>query len=580
MSNSEWQEVSRDEPCPICNKPDYCRRSPDGNQIACRRESRGAKKTLSYSDGSEAYLHVLRDDRTANRKGKPDRGTTKRANTAKAKRADAETIDRVYQRLLGALVLSPAHQKALQNRGLKDSVIESGAYRTLPDNTGPTIRTLRADFGDDVLLSVPGLLKTKVAAPPGLLIPVRGVSGQIIALKLRRDEATSSGRYLYLSSSKYHGPGPGSPAHVPTGITGPCDVARITEGEFKADVATALSGIPTISFPGVSSWRQVLPVLKALQVKTVRLAFDADAMENENVARCLLESFQALAGDGFAVELERWDAANGKGIDDLLAAGGKPEVLVGDAALQAAREIAKAAGVEDKQTVVDEISNRIDELLSDGPGAIYSDKQLLQRLAQVAVNDPPAYAAIREKLRTGGVRLRDFDRAIKQLIEEAVRQQPADFARGETGGFFTSDGCLCRTKFTAFQPITVPLCNFTASIVDETVRDDGAESRVMLGITGKLASGKPLRRIEVAGESFARLDWIVPNWGSDAIVWPNESRAVPAAIQALSGKKQRARSSVTRAGEKSAGVGFTCMPAGQSVCRNLMRPFRLTCNRR
>ena len=41
---------------------------------------------------------------------------------------------------------------------------------------------------------------------------------------------------------------------------------RITEGELKADIAYVASGVPTISFPGVDSWRVVVPVLRELNV--------------------------------------------------------------------------------------------------------------------------------------------------------------------------------------------------------------------------------------------------------------------------------------------------------------------------
>lgn len=68
---NRWQEVMAAEPCPICEKPDWCRRSPDGTKVACRRESRGAVKTKKYKDGSEAYLHILRDDRPPGDNGRP-----------------------------------------------------------------------------------------------------------------------------------------------------------------------------------------------------------------------------------------------------------------------------------------------------------------------------------------------------------------------------------------------------------------------------------------------------------------------------------------------------------------------------
>jgi hypothetical protein len=43
------------------------------------------------------------------------------------------------------------------------------------------------------------------------------------------------------------------------------EVIRMTEGELKADVATVLTGILTLSIPGVSAWRAVIRVLEQLQ---------------------------------------------------------------------------------------------------------------------------------------------------------------------------------------------------------------------------------------------------------------------------------------------------------------------------
>ena len=73
--------------------------------------------------------------------------------------------------------------------------------------------------------------------------------------------------------------------HVPLHDELDLSVVRLTEGELKADVATALSGILTVSMPGVSSWRPALAVLEALGTAVVHLAFDADAKNNEHVAR-------------------------------------------------------------------------------------------------------------------------------------------------------------------------------------------------------------------------------------------------------------------------------------------------------
>ena len=145
------------------------------------------------------------------------------------------------------------------------------------------------------------------ACPSGLLVPVRDVAGRIIALVVRPDHPGDGGKYRWVSSRSERspdGPSPGSPAHVPQGTCGPVEVARITEGQLKSDVAFRLSGIPTIGFPGVSNWRSVLPVLKDLQVRTVRVAFDSDVSAKPAVARCLRECVnENLAAIGRAADI-------------------------------------------------------------------------------------------------------------------------------------------------------------------------------------------------------------------------------------------------------------------------------------
>jgi len=229
---------------------------------------------------------------------------------------------------------------------LTDGNIDAGGYRSLPEDT----RTIAAGLVKAGHKGIPGILSTRINAPAGLLIPVRDSAARIIALRIRPDVPGDGGKYRWLSSVTKRNPdapSPGSPAHVPQGIGGPCGLVRITEGELKADVAYRLSDVPTVSFPGVASWRAVLPILAALQAQTVRVAFDADAPDNKYVARSLRDCVDELRTAGYAVELERWPIDQGKGIDDLLAAGGKPEILTEDEATAAAREIAAAAGVDD-----------------------------------------------------------------------------------------------------------------------------------------------------------------------------------------------------------------------------------------
>jgi len=271
-----------------------------------------------------------------------------------AEPTSSDVHNQVYTALLSELKLSDLHKQDLRGRGLTDDEIIKRTYRTLPLRGRSRIaRELHERFGDRVR-SVPGFYEKRggsgsyltLAGSVGLLVPVRDVEGRIVALKVRSDGDGRFSKYSYVSSTKHDGPGPGSPVHIPLGVTPQSQAIRVTEGELKADITTALGDIPTISVPGVSNWLPAMEVLRTLEATTVLLAFDADARTNPKVAGPLLEFAEALVTGGFDVELERWSIEAGKGIDDLLAAGGTPEVLVGDEAMQAVREIADAAGVK------------------------------------------------------------------------------------------------------------------------------------------------------------------------------------------------------------------------------------------
>jgi hypothetical protein len=263
-------------------------------------------------------------------------------------RADPLALNLIYSALLTRLGLTEEHGEALCKRGLSDFEIARRRYGSLTTEIDrPAIANwLRKKHGEWVL-RVPGVIVLQhndgpivtLAGAVGLLVPVRDAQGRIAALIVRRDGDSAGPRYSYLSSKKFGGPGPGAPVHVPLGVTAPCHTVRITEGTLKADVAHALTGLPTIGLPGVSTWRPALPILRELGCTTVRLAIDADARDKAAVARALAAVAEALPAVGIAVELERWDIHDGKGIDDLLAAGKTANVLTGEAVRQAISEI-------------------------------------------------------------------------------------------------------------------------------------------------------------------------------------------------------------------------------------------------
>jgi hypothetical protein len=318
----------------------------------------------------------------------------------------------IYAALLAQLHLSQVHREALRTRGLTDDEIDRHEYRTLPrQGRAHLARELHERFGD-MLLSVPGIILkpskdggayVTIAGAVGLLIPVRNPAGNIVALQVRRDDPGDGPRYFYLSSAKYGGPGPGTPPHVPFGIQAQAEVVRLTEGVLKADVAFTLSGLSTIGTARVGNWKPGLDALRELGSKVVRVAFDADAWEKPAVARALVACAEAAVAAGLTVELERWLAIDGKGIDELLAAGKLPEIVVGEAATATIAEALAAATVGDPLPPPDPL-DRLDTVLAGGAECVYRDRELLQALARLAEEDPADFACRRARLQCASAR--------------------------------------------------------------------------------------------------------------------------------------------------------------------------------
>jgi hypothetical protein len=537
-STGKWRSVTPQHPCPACGKGDWCSVNTDGRLAACRRIELGAYKTKLDKAGIPFHLHRL-DGATATPYMPPPAPSGRTVEPA-----DAVMLNSIYTALLADLPLSAVHRENLRQRGLPDAEIDRCGYRSLPVR-GRTRRAveLRERFGDAVL-RVPGIISKQgktgpyltLAGAAGLLVPVRDVAGRIIALKVRRDGDGAGPRYSYLSSVKHGGAGPGSPVHVPLGVTTPCQCLRVTEGELKADVATVRSGTPTVSIPGAGAWRAALDALKALRCKTVRVALDADALDNAHVARHLADFAKALDSEGFSVELERWPGKH-KGIDDALATGAAIEVLTSDAARNAIADILAEATAGEPLPEPGPL-DRLDEVLNDGPEAVYRNGELLVALAALAEGEPAEFACRRVTMQRAGVKLRDLDNALAPHRQELRRQCPPILA---AGAYRVAAGCIVHQRPTPQGPVEVPLANWSGRIVGETVHDDGADRRITYAVEGALADGAPLPQAEVAADKFAAMRWPVEVWGIRAVVYAGASTAdhLRAALQLLSGDVPR-----------------------------------------
>ncbi len=377
MSRSEWKPATPSRRCKVCKSPKRCAISDDGAVAKCTYVFDGPN-VFKGGDDEVGQWAMHRLDGSAPADAARYQRHTRDAEPDPAL-ADVPTRHAVYTALLAACPLSAEHREGLLHRGLTAEDIAARGYGTLPLGAGPRARIvaqvrgiLGADAATDPATAipegVPGLHEGRL--PEGLagtLVPVRDTGGSIIAMKVRRDGARDP-RYLWLSSKGIGGASSHSPAHVPAGAeqhvaaarinstTGarPEVVVRITEGELKADVAFVLSGIPTVSIPGAGAWKSAIEPVRALSPDVLRLAWDADARTNEHVAdaleRAALHYTQELPG--VAIELETWEPAAGKGIDDAILAGAPANLHRGVALWHEIIAILNAAGVDPRAETV------------------------------------------------------------------------------------------------------------------------------------------------------------------------------------------------------------------------------------
>jgi hypothetical protein len=537
--SGEWCPTTRGNPCAVCGKYGWCQVSADGTIALCRHQADGAYRTKTDKQGAEFYLHRL--DGAAAAPPDPPPSPSGPA----PERADPDTLHSVYSDLLARLTLTPSHRENLRGRGLSDEEIDRRGYRTLPAQGRSHIAAdLRERFGDGVLC-VPGIVTREregrryvtIAGAAGLLVPIRDVPQRIIALMVRRDDGGDRPRYTYLSSRKDGGPGPGSPCHLPLGVTGPCPTVRITEGALKADIAHSLTGLPTVGLPGAGNWRPVLPVLRDLIVQTVRLALDADAVDKAPVARALGALAEGLAVEGYGIELESWPPPH-KGIDDALAAGAAVKVLTGDDAQLAIAEIVAATTAGEAPQEPSALDRLADVLAEDGAEGLFRDRELLRALAALAESDPAEFACRRAQLSAAGVKMRDLDRALAPLRQELRRERPALDA---AGCYRVSAGRIVRDVLTREGTVEVPLATWAGRIVEEVILDDGAERSLTLAVEGALQDGTPLPRVEVPAAELPFMRWPVEKWGTRAVVLAGAGTAdhLRTGLQLLSGDPPR-----------------------------------------
>ncbi len=310
--------------CPVCGKPDNCAVSEDRTRAYCRR-------VASPHQGRDGgWLHILED--------------TPRASYAPQKppqplievipRAGVEHVHKIYSILIRArLVLSEEHRRALMMRGLDAEAVERNGYRSTPTALyAATVTRLLAEHHD--LAGVPGFFKDHgawrmVPLAQGVLIPVRDSLNRIQALMIRRDGASGSGKYIWLSSAEREaGASSGAPSHYANAhMLKDAREVTLTEGALKSQIAAHLLNAPVIGNAPSCFGADFAANLKRNfpKLQTVYVAFDMDFRRNEHVKAALFRLVEQLEKARFCVRVRTWPD-RWKGIDDYLLGVSQQEV--------------------------------------------------------------------------------------------------------------------------------------------------------------------------------------------------------------------------------------------------------------
>lgn len=298
-----FTRVSKNNPCPICGKPDWC--AYNSIVAVCMR----IQSDKPSQNGG--WVHKLNGEIKVPEL--PDL-------TGQITRKPDPDLDRVYRRLLSMLPLNNTHYKHLKERKMCNAEIERGMYRSLPENR----ELLVSQFSPTELSGIPGFGLNKkgrwvLSGSPGLLIPVIQ-NNLIVSLLIRPDRQEPGKKYKIMSSSWLEqGSKPGMRVHmaVPSEIQ-ERNTTWIVEGPLKGNIVAERVGAVTFAVPGVNSWRE----LRSMELpKVVVVAYDSD-YENFHVRYHARKLANYLIKQGKETYTALWDKRY-KGPDDALVAEAK-----------------------------------------------------------------------------------------------------------------------------------------------------------------------------------------------------------------------------------------------------------------
>ncbi len=323
--------------CPFCNdKKAHLNVKLDRNVLRCNRCGKGGGVLHLYAGAHEISLNTAYDELcrifNSDTEQRERRNVTRRRTVIVPEHeiADTATRNNTYSNLLSLLSLGAAHRESLLSRGLSGADIVRLGYRTTPVVRSAKIVAELLNRGC-VLEGVPGFYRDRESSAwkldiraSGIMIPDRNSRGEIEAIQIRLDKAYKSKFNNLTSTERYYGTTAACCPHF-VGFDTDTTVAFLTEGVMKADIAHCLSaelGRPNafIGLTGAANINQFLRTLEELKefgIKKIMVAFDMDALTNENVMAARERVITVGSEAGFDMTPGWWNPSC-KGIDDLL----------------------------------------------------------------------------------------------------------------------------------------------------------------------------------------------------------------------------------------------------------------------
>lgn len=277
-----------------------------------------------------------------------------------------QELDTIYRSFLKKLTIYKNHIRYLRKERWTTDLIMQSRLKSLPltkqsnhlnlSRERITLELIK-EFGS--LKGVPGFYmqhngKWSFAGSSGILIPLYDCNHYLFRLRIRLDhpEVDENGK----EKNKYHnfssfyeikqkngtftnafkdGSRSGSHCSIYTDESrDDFTVCYITEGEKKAIYANYVLHAPIISIPGVNSFQKLLEeftngftmldYLKAKGCRFLIIAYDADKFVNRSVLMYEKKLIEFLKSRNFSIGISYWNPGFGKGLDDILSIGVRP----------------------------------------------------------------------------------------------------------------------------------------------------------------------------------------------------------------------------------------------------------------